>query len=167
MPTLNQSASPPAPRTVILIRLMVGAVFLTEGLQKFLYADALGAGRFAKIGLPAPEVLGPCVGGVETVFGALILLGWLTRVAVIPLLLTISVAILSTKLPILLGHGFWTFTLPPLPRYGFLSMMHEARTDFSMLLGGLFILFVGAGPWSVDAWIQRRKASARKGTSPT
>ena len=60
-------------------------------------------------------------------------------------------AILSTKIPILLGHGLWTFTLAKLPRYGFLSMMHEARTDFSMLLGLIFLLIVGAGAWSVDA----------------
>lgn len=144
-----------APATVLLIRLMVGGVFLTEGILKFLYPEALGAGRFAKIGLPSPEMLGPFVGGVEIVFGTLVILGLLTRLAAIPLITTISVAILSTKIPMLLGHGFWTFTLARLPRYGFLSMMHEARTDFSMLLGGLFLLIVGAGPWSVDAWLTR------------
>jgi putative oxidoreductase len=39
----------PSPRTVILIRLMVGVVFLSEGIQKFLYPAELVAGRFAKI----------------------------------------------------------------------------------------------------------------------
>jgi uncharacterized membrane protein YphA (DoxX/SURF4 family) len=134
----------------VLIRLMVGGVFSLEGVLKFLYSAALGAGRFAKIGIPAPEVMGPFVGGVEIVCGALVLIGLLTRLAAIPLLINISVAILSTKIPILLGHGFWTFTLPDLPRYGFLSMMHEARTDFSMVLGLVFLLCVGAGRWSVD-----------------
>jgi hypothetical protein len=71
----------------------------------------------------------------------------------------------STKIPMLLGHGFWTFTLAKLPRSGFLSMMHEARTGFSMLLGGLFLLLVGAGPWSVDAWLT--KTNSKKGKSPT
>ena len=33
-------------RTVIVIRLMVGGVFVSEGLQKFLFAATLGAGRF-------------------------------------------------------------------------------------------------------------------------
>ena len=78
------------------------------------------------------------------------LVGLLTRLAAIPLLIDISVAILSTKIPILLGHGFWTFTLPKLARYGFLSMMHEARTDFSMWLGLIFLLIVGPGRWSPD-----------------
>ena len=87
--------------------------------------------------------------------GVLVLAGLLTRFAAFPLLINISVAILSTKIPVLLGHGFWTFTLAKLPRYGFLSMMHEARTDFSMLLGLLFLLIVGAGAWSVDAVLAR------------
>ena len=128
-------------------------------MQKFLYPAELGAGRFAKIGIPAPDVLAPFVGGVEIICGALVLVGLLTRLAAIPLLINISVAILSTKIPILLGHGFWTFTLTKLPRYGFLSMMHEARTDFSMLLGLIFLLIVGAGRWSLDARIAGARGS--------
>jgi uncharacterized membrane protein YphA (DoxX/SURF4 family) len=69
------------------------------------------------------------------------------------LLIDISVAILSTKIPILLGQAFGMFTLPKLPRYGFLSMVHEARADLSMLLGLLFLLIVSAGKWSLDAKI--------------
>ena len=112
----------------------------------------MGAGRFAKIGITAPEIMGPFVGGVETICGALLILGLLTRFAAIPLLIDISVAIISTKIPILLGHGFWNFSLPKLQNYGFWSMVHEARTDFCMLLGALFLLVVGAGKkWSIDA----------------
>jgi len=145
-----------APAPVALVRIVVGLVFLTEGLQKFLYPGELGAGRFAKIGIPAPEVMGPFVGGVEIVCGGLLILGLLTRLAAIPLIINISTAIVSTKIPMLLGHGFWGFALAKLPRYGFLSMMHEARTDFSMLLGLLFLLIVGVGTWSVDARFWRR-----------
>jgi uncharacterized membrane protein YphA (DoxX/SURF4 family) len=140
-----------APASVLLIRVMVGVVFLTEGVQKFLYPDELGVGRFLKIGIPAPELMGPFVGAVEIVCGGLVILGLLTRLAAIPLIINISTAIVSTKIPMLLGHGFGGFTLAKLPRYGFLSMMHEARTDFSMLVGLLFLLIVGAGAWSVDA----------------
>jgi uncharacterized membrane protein YphA (DoxX/SURF4 family) len=143
---------------VVLIRLMVGVVFLSEGIQKFLYPDALGVGRFSKIGIPAPEVMAPFVGVVEIVCGGLILLGLGTRLAAIPLLIDISVAILSTKIPILLGQGFWGFQLPKLERYGIWSMLHEARTDLSMWLGLVFLLFVGAGQLSLDAWLQPTKA---------
>src|SRR6266849_5585858 len=107
---LRRLAATSAPLATILIRIAVGGVFLTEGIQKFLYPADLGAGRFAKIGIPAPEMMGPFVGGVETICGALLILGLLTRFAAIPLLIDISVAIISTKIPILLGHGFWNFS---------------------------------------------------------
>ncbi len=139
----------------ILIRIIVGGVFFAEGVQKFLYPDALGVGRFAKIGIPAPAVMAPFVGVVETVCGALVILGLCTRLAAIPLLINISVAILSTKIPILLGHGFWAFTLMKLDRYGIWSMIHEARTDFSMWLGLIYLLIVGAGRVSFDTLLAR------------
>src|SRR6266849_7136336 len=122
-----------APGATFLVRILVGSVFLSEGIQKFLFPE-LGAGRFAKIGIPAPDIMGPFVGGCEVACGALLIIGLLTRLAAIVLLIDISVAILSTKIPVLLGHGFWSFSLPKLPHYGFWSMMHEARTDFSMWL---------------------------------
>jgi putative oxidoreductase len=134
-----------APAATVLVRLMTGSVFLSEGIQKFLYPAELAAGRFAKIGIPAPQIMGPFVGACEVLCGALLIIGFLTRLAAIMLLIDISVAILSTKIPVLLGHGFWSFSLMKLPRYGFWSMMHEARTDFSMWLGLLFLLIVGAG----------------------
>jgi len=127
---------------VLLIRLMVGAVFLSEGVQKFLFADQLGVGRFAKIGLPAPQVLAPFVGGCEIVFGALLIVGFCTRLAAVPLLAVIGTAIATTKLPMLMHDGFW-------------KTAHEARTDYAMLLGLLFLLIAGGGGWSVDA--KRRK----------
>jgi len=145
-------------RAFILIRLIVGSVFLVEGILKFLYPGDLAGGRFQRIGIPWPQVMGPFVGGVEIVCGALVLIGLLTRLAAIPLLIDISVAIVSTKIPVLLGHGFWKFTLMKLPHYGFLSMMHEARTDFSMFLGLIFLLIVGPGRWSADAIRRARKA---------
>jgi putative oxidoreductase len=123
---------------------------------KFLLPGELGAGRFAKIGIPAPELMGPFVGAVEVVGGALLVLGLLTRLAAILLLVDISVAILSTKIPILLGHGFWLFSRPKADQYGFWGMLHEARTDFSMLFGLLFLLIVGAGPSSLDARLANR-----------
>jgi uncharacterized membrane protein YphA (DoxX/SURF4 family) len=147
-----------APASVILIRLVVGGVFLSEGIQKFLYPGENGVGRFTKIGIPAPEVMAPFVGVVEIACGALILIGLLTRLAAIPLIIDMLVAILSTKIPILLGHGFWGFSLRTLPYYGFWGMAHEARTDFAMLLGSIFLLIVGAGAWSLDARFSKQAA---------
>jgi putative oxidoreductase len=144
-----------APAAVFLIRLMVAIVFVSEGIQKFLYPERLGAGRFAAIGIPMSDVMGPFVASVEIVCGACVLLGLLTRLAAIPLLIDISVAIVSTKLPILLGRGFWGFERPKLEQYGLWSTLHEARTDLSMWLGLLFLLLVGAGTWSFDKRLAR------------
>src|SRR5207237_236537 len=93
------------PRSVVLIRLLVGAVFLAEGIQKFLFPAALGVGRFAKIGLPAPTFLAPFVGVVEVTCGALLIAGLLTRWAAVPLLIDMTVAIATTKIPMLHTQG--------------------------------------------------------------
>jgi uncharacterized membrane protein YphA (DoxX/SURF4 family) len=148
-----------APRAVILIRVAVGLIFLSEGIQKFMYPGDLGAGRFSTIGIPAPHVLGPFVGGVETVCGALILAGLLTRLAAIPLIIDMLVAMASTKVPILLGHGYFLFADPTVSKHGLASMLHEARTDLSMLLGSIFLLIVGAGAWSLDAALASHDAN--------
>ena len=167
MSALRRLSRTRAPAAVVLIRVVVGFVFLTEGVQKFLYPGELGAGRFARIGIPAPQILGPFVGAVEILCGGLLILGLLTRLAAVPLLINISTAIISTKVPMLLGHGFWGFTPAKLPRYGFLSMMHEARTDFSMLLGLLFLLIVGAGSCSVDAWFADKAGAKQEAAGAT
>lgn len=144
MKLLEQITATAAPSAVILIRLMVGAVFLSEGIQKFMNPAEVGSGRFTKIGLPSPELLAPFVGTFEIVCGALILLGLLTRIAAVPLVVVMLVAIASTKIPILLDKGFW-------------AMAHDSRTDWSMLLGSLFLLIVGAGSLSVDARLSEQK----------
>ena len=136
-----------APADVVLIRLMVGLVFLSEGIQKFLYPDVRGVGRFIKIGLPAPEFLAYFVASFEIVCGVFIVLGLLTHLAVLPTITIMLVAVATTKIPMLAEKGFW-------------EMAHAARTDFSMLLGSIFLLIVGAGCWSVDKRIQERSVEA-------
>ena len=141
---------------MFLIRLLVGWVFISEGLQKFIFPATQGVGRFAKIGIPHPAVMAPFDATVEVLCGALIVLGLLTRVAAIPLLIDMAAAITSTKIPILLGHGFWGFSDPTVRPLGIWGMLHEARTDLSMTLGLLFLLIVGSGGFSLDAFRQRR-----------
>jgi putative oxidoreductase len=137
--------------------MMVGGLFLSEGIQKFLYPAKLAAGRFEKIGIPAPEVMGPFIASVETGFGLLILLGCLTRLAAIPLAVTMVVALITTKIPILIGEEFLGFSLRELERYGFWSMMHESRNDLCLLLGSVFLVVVGAGPLSLDRILLKRR----------
>src|ERR671933_2260755 len=144
-----------APAATILIRIIVGGVFFTEGIQKFLFPEALGQGRFENIGTPAPYIMASFVGVVEIVFGALLLVGLLTRLATIPLIIDISTAIATTKIPLLFGTG-------PEPnaqgaQYGVWGMLHSGRVDFSTLLGLIFLLIVGAGAWSIDSLLVRKK----------
>ncbi|MCL1125114.1 DoxX family protein [Shewanella surugensis] len=142
-----------------LIRLLVGAVvFFPEGLQKLFFADILGTGRFIKIGIPWADFFGPFVGVFETVCGLLIILGLFTRLASIPLIVIMLVAITSTKIPILLGHDLWFFHLPEGIRTGFWAMSHAARNDFCMLLACLYLLITGGGRLSMDHWLDKRQS---------
>ncbi len=124
-------------KATILIRLMAGTVFLSEGIQKFLFAGSLGAGRFRKIGIPAPEFFGPFTGSFEIICGIFVLIGLFTRFAVNPLIIIMLVAIFTTKLPIIAYDGLW-------------KMLHDSRTDWAMLLGSFFLLIKGGGKWSFD-----------------
>jgi len=158
--TTNTTWAERTAKAIVLIRILVGWVFLSEGIQKFLFPASLGVGRFVKIGIPAPEVMGPFVGVVEVAAGLLVILGLLTRLAALALLIDISVAILSTKVPILFGHAVWRFAAPK-GAVGFWPMAHEARTDFCMWLGCLFLLIAGAGRFSCDALFRGKKTADR------
>src|SRR6266446_1732767 len=132
-----------AAKAVLLIRILVGWVFLSEGIQKFLFPETLGVGRFLKIGIPWPQAMAPFVGVVEILCGTLLLIGLLTRLAAIPLVIDICVALYSTKIVTLAKNGIW-------------STLHEARTDVSMLLGLIFLLMVGGGSFALDNFLRSR-----------
>jgi putative oxidoreductase len=151
MNPLRLATNTRAPAATILVRFMVGAVFLSEGLQKFIFPDLMGAGRFMKIGIFAPHITAPFVGVCEIICGAMLLAGLLTRLAAVPMIIDMLVAISTTKISFLVNEGFW-------------KMAHEARVDYAMLLGCAFLLIVGAGPLSVDvvlAWKAAKRAEKK------
>lgn len=135
-----------APGAVAWIRLYVGGVFLSEGIQKFVFPSRLGEGRFDKIGIPAPGFVASLDGVFEIVCGLLILVGLATRLAAVPMIVDMIGALALTKLPLLWGsaalfageRGWWAFA-------------HESRVDIAQLCGSIFLLLVGAGPYSMDA----------------
>ncbi len=137
MPMLLQNSSRRISLGILLIRILVGWVFLSEGIQKFLFQAALGTGRFAKIGIPWPQLSAPFIGVVEIVCGILLLLGLFTSLASVLLLIDIAVAIATTKFPKLLNQGLW-------------PTLHESRADCSMLCGLIAVLLMGAGTLSLD-----------------
>ena len=142
--TVRRSIESQQPAIAILIRIAVGCIFLSEGIQKFLFPEQLGVGRFDKIGIPMPDILAPFVGVNEITCGILILLGLATRIAAIPLIIVMIVAIVTTKIPMLMDKGFW-------------AMAHEGRADFAMILSLCFLVAVGAGSWSLDHLITKSK----------
>ncbi len=157
---LQQILAGTGQRSNLAVRLLVGLVFLPEGVKKFLFPEQWGAGRFARIGIPAPELMAHFVGAVEIVFGALLIIGLLTRLASIPLLIDIAVAIATTKVPLL-----WRATAVS-TKIGFWSMQAEARTDYGMLMGLVFLLLAGAGSLSLDACLFRGRVAAGPGRKP-
>lgn len=121
-------------RGTIFIRIAVGLIFFTQGILK--YTDPrMGVDRFTRIGFPHPSFTAHFVGAFEIVCGLLVLFGFLTRIAAVPLLMIICTAIATTKLPELTrtGQGFW-------------FMVSDARTDFAMLMCVLFLLFSAEHP---------------------
>ena len=125
-------------RSIVFIRVAVGLIFFTQGILKFIDPH-MGVMRFTRIGFPMPELTAHFVGIFEIVCGLLVLVGLLTRLASIPLLIVILTAIATTKIPELFhsGQGFW-------------FMVSDARADFAMTMSLLFLISVGAGPWSLD-----------------
>ena len=144
---LTKCMTTDGPAAIILIRLLTGSIFVSEGIQKFLFPGELGVGRFEKLAIIYPSVTAPFVGCVEIVCGSLLLLGLLTRVAAIPLLITMFVAISTTKFNLLMENDFWKFA-------------HEARTDYSMIMNLLFLLVVGAGTLSLDHGRATKKSAS-------
>jgi putative oxidoreductase len=163
-----------APPATLALRAAVGGVFLASGAIKFLFPNQ-GAGRFAKIGLPAPEHLARFVGTVEVLGGALLVLGLLTRLAAVPLIVDMVVAIATTKVPLLFGAG--PEPVAALPKVGFWAFAYQARLDVAMLVAAGYLLAVGAGLWSIDGVLSGRRSTraragrarheAKDGESPT
>lgn len=124
--------------STFFIRLAVGLIFFTQGILKFI-DPKMGVERFTRIGFPHPYFTAHFVGTFEIVCGVLVLFGLFTRLAAVPLLIIISTAIATTKIPELshANQGFW-------------FMVSDARTDFAMFCSLIFLIATGPGRLSLD-----------------
>jgi uncharacterized membrane protein YphA (DoxX/SURF4 family) len=152
------------PRSALLVRLMAGGVFLSEGILKFVYTNQ-GVGRFTKLGLPFPEFTATFIGSLEIVGGLMLLCGLLTRIFAVLFIVEMIVAILTTKVSLYFGTS--PLPLPPSPpKVGWWAVLHESRSDWAQLLTSSFLLISGPGPWSLDAVWQRWRRSRESSASP-
>ena len=128
----------------LAVRLSLGAVFLGTGWGK---VHNLGQVTrfFTELGIPFPAAQAALVSGIELVGGMLILLGLFTRLAALPLLGTMVVAILTAKRPEIDGIR---------------SLL--AFDESTYLAGFLWLVVAGAGKASLD-WLffARRPALPR------
>jgi uncharacterized membrane protein YphA (DoxX/SURF4 family) len=147
------------PKSILLLRLMVGGVFFWDGMLKFVYANQ-GVGRFTKLGIPFPHFTATFIGGLEIVGGLLLLAGLTTRLIAIPFVAEMIVAILSTKISLYLGTS--PLPLPPAPpQVGLWAVLHEIRSEYAQILTVIFLLVNGPGEWSLDAVLPKgRKVGA-------
>jgi putative oxidoreductase len=130
-------------KKIIFIRLIVGLIFISEGIQKYLFLEILGPGRFQEIGFSHAFFWAYFTGACEMLFGLLVLLGLFTRLATIPLLIIMATAFITTKIPVFVTQGLWTF-------------LHEYRTDFSLTVLLILLFISGGGKWSADLKILTR-----------
>ena len=121
----------------ILIRIIVGLIFISEGILKYKQVQWLGPGRFTDLGFTNPFFWAYFTGAIEILCGTLVLSGLVTRLASVPLLIVMLTAFFATKLPIIDTRGIWTF-------------LHEYTTDFALTLLLILLLIQGGGKWSVD-----------------
>jgi len=155
-------SNPPVmgPASILLIRLMTGAVFFWEGLLKFTYPNQ-GVGRFTKLGFPFPEYTAHFVGTMEIIGGLLILFGLLTRFITFYFIIQMIVAVLTTKISLYLGTS--PLPLPPAPpKAGFWAVLHEIRSDYAQIMTSIFLLIEGPGRKSLDYILRKKKLTSIK-----
>jgi putative oxidoreductase len=124
-------------KTYLLIRVMVGFFFFVGGVLKFSYPELQNTGFFLNMGISFAQALATTIAVIEVVCGLMILGGFFTRIAAVPILLAIIITVIAGKLPILFDEGFWL-------------MAHISRVDFAMFLGCIFLIINGSGYWSID-----------------
>jgi putative oxidoreductase len=128
---------------LLILRLIIGAIFIMHGWQKLfiLGPTAVGA-AFANMGAPLPTVTGPLFGVIELLGGTALIFGFSTRLAALGLACDVLGAIIVFHWK----HGF------------FVPMGIEFV--LSLFAAAIALSLAGAGAFSIDALIARRRADA-------
>jgi putative oxidoreductase len=122
----------------LLTRLSIGAIFVEAGWGKLHNLEKVVA-FFTELGIPAPQLQAPFVAGTEFICGALLLLGLVTRLASIPLIISMIVAIVTAK-------------------KGDINSVTDLfnLSEYLFIVGLIWLIFYGAGCISVDNWLGKK-----------
>jgi putative oxidoreductase len=122
----------------LLGRLAVGLLFMLDGWAK-LHNIGSVTSYFAELAIPAPHVNALVVSYSQLICGAALVVGLLSRLATLPLVVSMAVAILTAKLPKV--HDLYDFV---------------GLDEFTYLVVLLMIALIGPGAVSIDALLVRR-----------
>jgi len=136
---------------------------LCVGGHREVYFASLGVGRFTLLGFPMPGVMSAGIGLLESIGGACLIAGLLTRPFAILFIGEMIGVLITTKVSLYLGQS--PLPLPPVPpQFGLWAVLHEARSDYAQLMSSLFLLFAGPGTLALDAYVTSRRQSVAVGS---
>ncbi len=158
---MEPQASPLTSTGLLILRIGMGGYMLTHGWGKLQTLLAGDSEAFADpIGVGAPISLVMAV-FAEVVCAVLLMLGLLTRLAAVPLVITVAVA------------AFIVHSADPWTSAGAAELFRAGEVDFPKsrepalmyLVAFLTLIFTGPGEYSLDALIRRRRTAKPDGTA--
>jgi len=134
---LGESLEKYQPQMLSILRIVMGLLFLSAGLQKW-FAFPVANPAFANIQLMSMVGI---AGLIEIIGGALLTVGLFTRAAAF---------IMSGEMAV----AYWYVSNRP--ARGFMPIANGGTLEVIYCFVFLYFVFAGAGPWSLDAMMRKK-----------
>src|SRR6185312_7205556 len=146
----------PADWYAIPLRLIVGLGFFEHGYAKLARGPDSFIAILHAIGMPLAHLLGWATVVVELMGGLLILAGAFVPIAAVPMIVVLLGAIFTVHLP----NGFSSIKLLSYDAAGAHFGQPGYETDLLYVAGLLALCAGGAGPFSLDRWLKKRRTAS-------